>query len=149
MILAERNYETHDQELLAIVKSFKYWCHYLEGSWHLITVLVDHANLCYFMITKELSRRQVRWAEHLAAFDFEIQYHKGVTNLADGPSRWPDFEQTLGDKQILLPTLQQKLRYGMLTRSKLHVAADSGMPIDCEGDAQKGVTPQEAKCARE
>jgi hypothetical protein len=28
MIPAERNYDTHDQELLAIVKSFKQWRHY-------------------------------------------------------------------------------------------------------------------------
>ena len=32
MTPAERNYDTHDQELLAIVKSFKQWRHYLEGS---------------------------------------------------------------------------------------------------------------------
>ena len=34
MIPAERNYETHDQELLAIVTAFKQWRHYLEGSFH-------------------------------------------------------------------------------------------------------------------
>ena len=45
MTLAERNYDTHDQELLAIVKSFKRWRHYLEGSRHPIVVLVDHTNL--------------------------------------------------------------------------------------------------------
>ena len=87
MTSAERNYDTHDQELLAIVKSFKQWRHYLEGSRHPIMVLVDHANLRYFMTTKELSRRQVRWAERLAAFDFEIQYRKGSMNPADRPSR--------------------------------------------------------------
>ena len=32
MIPAKHNYETHDQELLAIVMCFKQWCHYLEGS---------------------------------------------------------------------------------------------------------------------
>src|SRR5437016_12340465 len=83
MTPAERNYDTHDQELLAIVKSFKQWRHYLEGSRHPIVVLADHANLQYFMTTKELSRRQARWAERLATFDFEIQYRKGSTNPAD------------------------------------------------------------------
>ncbi len=31
MIPAECNYETHDQELLAIVMAFKHWRHYVEG----------------------------------------------------------------------------------------------------------------------
>src|SRR5438270_474798 len=92
MTPAERNYDTHDQELLAIVKPFKQWRHYLEGSRHPIMVLVDYANLRYFITTKELSRCQARWAERLAAFDFEIQYRKGSTNPADGPSRPPDDE---------------------------------------------------------
>ena len=34
MIPAETRYETHDGELLAIVKAFKTWKHYLEGSQH-------------------------------------------------------------------------------------------------------------------
>ena len=55
MIPAERNYEMHDQELLAIVMCFKQWRHYLEGSQHPICVLTDHANLRAFMTTKELS----------------------------------------------------------------------------------------------
>jgi hypothetical protein len=59
---AERNYETHDGELLAIVKAFKHWRHYLEGSQHLIQVLTDHNNLKYFMDTTVLSQQQARWA---------------------------------------------------------------------------------------
>ena len=49
MILAEWNYETHDQELLAIVTAFKHWQHYLEGSFHPVEVLTNHSNLKYFM----------------------------------------------------------------------------------------------------
>ena len=55
----ECHYETHDKELLAIVESFKRWCHYLEGSQFPVCVLCDHANLCYFMTTKELNGRQI------------------------------------------------------------------------------------------
>ena len=55
----ERHYETHDKELLAIVESFKRWHHYLEGSQFPMYILCDHANLCYFMITKELNGRQI------------------------------------------------------------------------------------------
>jgi hypothetical protein len=110
MIPAERNYETHDQELLAIVMCFKHWRHYLEGSRRPVVVLSDHANLRYFMTTKELTRRQARWAERLSAFDFEILYRKGSTNPADGPSRRPDYEPEEEWAQgLLLPTLQMKL----------------------------------------
>ena len=45
------NYGTPDQELYAIVYSFKQWRHYLEGSEHTIEVLSDHANLQAFMKT--------------------------------------------------------------------------------------------------
>jgi hypothetical protein len=52
----EENYKIHDSELLSIVKSFKHWWHYLEGSQYPVTVLSNHANLRYFMTTKELNR---------------------------------------------------------------------------------------------
>ena len=111
MIPAERNYETHDAELLAVVMCFKHWRHYLEGSRFPIVVITDHNNLRYFMTTKELTRRQARWAERLSAFDFEIVHRAGKVNPADGPSRRPDYEP--GDNKeedILLPTLQNKLK---------------------------------------
>ena len=109
MIPAEQNYETHDQELLAIVQAFKTWRHYLEGSTETIEVWSDHNNLRGFMKQKELNSRQARWALALAAFDFEIFHRPGKTNPADGPSRRPDYEGTSPDKTTLLPTLQNKL----------------------------------------
>ncbi len=45
MIPAETRYETHDGELLAIVKAFKTWRHYLESCKHEVLVLTDHNNL--------------------------------------------------------------------------------------------------------
>ena len=56
----ERNYETHDGEMIAIVEAFKQWQHYLEGARHQILVLTDHHNLKKFMETKRLSDRQIR-----------------------------------------------------------------------------------------
>ena len=110
---AERNYETHDSELLAIVKSFVHWRHYLEGSQHPIQVLSDHNNLKYFMETIVLSRRQARWAQTLSAYDFTISYQQGKANPADAPSRRPDYEPADGEQNIMLPTLQNKLRQAM------------------------------------
>ncbi len=63
IIPAETRYETHEQELLAIVEIFKTWRHYLEGCKYEVCVLTDHNNLRRFMDTKSLSSRQVRWAQ--------------------------------------------------------------------------------------
>ena len=70
----ELNYDVHNKELLAIVDVFEEWQAYLEGSRHLIVVYSDHKNLSYFTTTKKLNRRQVRWAELLASYNFLIHY---------------------------------------------------------------------------
>ena len=83
---AETQYRTHNREMLAIYAAFKQWWCYLEGSRFPIVILSDHANLQYFMMTKELSRRQAQWAEELSAYDFIIQHCAGKNNPADAPS---------------------------------------------------------------
>ena len=65
MIPAETRYKTHDDELLAIVKAFKTWKHYLEACKHEVLALNDHNNLSRFMDMKSLSSCQVRWAQAL------------------------------------------------------------------------------------
>jgi hypothetical protein len=77
---AEINYEVHDNELLAVVDSFKVWCRYLEGTVGTVMVFSDHQNLEYFTTTKALNRRQGRWAQELAAYDFKIVYRPGSQN---------------------------------------------------------------------
>lgn len=74
---AECNYEIYDKELLAIVRCFEGWRSELQGAHFPIHVLTDHRNLEYFMTTKQLTRRQVRWSEFLAQFDFIIRYRPG------------------------------------------------------------------------
>jgi hypothetical protein len=53
LIAAEYNYDTHNQELLAIVNSLDHWRHYLEGIQ--FEVLTDHYNLKWFIETKILN----------------------------------------------------------------------------------------------
>ena len=77
MILEETWYETHNQQLLAIVEAFKPWRHYLEGCKFEVLVLTDHNNLCQLMDTKSLSSRQVRWAQELSQYHFRIDYCYG------------------------------------------------------------------------
>jgi hypothetical protein len=59
---AESNYEIHDKKLLAIVPAMEEWRGELIGVENPFVVLSDHKNLQYFMITRKLSERQVRWS---------------------------------------------------------------------------------------
>lgn len=109
LVQAERNYEIFDKELLAIVASFKEWRHYLEGNPNRLEVIVytDHRNLETFMTTKQLTRRQARWAETLGCFDFHIRFRPGrQAAKPDALSRRPD----------LKPTEDEKLTFGQLLR---------------------------------
>ena len=45
IIPAEIKYKMHNGELLAILKVFKTWKHYLEGSQHKVLMLTNHNNL--------------------------------------------------------------------------------------------------------
>ena len=109
MIPAERNYKTHDQELLAIVTAFKQWRHCLEGSFHPVKMLTDHNNLKYFMGLAQLNGRQARWAMKLSMFDFFITHRPRKTNPVDAPSRQLDYRGENESLSQLLPTLQHKL----------------------------------------
>src|SRR5258706_2752914 len=74
---AEKNYDTHDKELLAIFEAFKNWRHFLEGSAEVIDTVTDHKNLEYFMSSKKLSHCQGRWAEFLMQFNMKVQFRPG------------------------------------------------------------------------
>jgi hypothetical protein len=57
-----------------------------------VQVWTDHKNLIYFTTSKMLNRRQVRWAETLASYNFTITYRKGSENArADALSRRTDY----------------------------------------------------------
>ena len=54
----EKNYPTHDLELVAVVFALKIWRHYLYGV-H-CDIYTDHKNLKYIFTQKELNMRQRR-----------------------------------------------------------------------------------------
>lgn len=92
MTSAEKNYDTYDGELLALVDSFKAWRQYVEGAQHQIDWLTDHNNLQGFFTTKTLSRRQVRWAELLSTVGLRTTHKPGKENgAAVAASRQPDY----------------------------------------------------------
>jgi hypothetical protein len=75
----EHNYKIHDVKMLAIIRGFKEWRHYLEGARHSIKVLTDHKNLKYFCVAQKLNRRQARWLLYLSCFDFTLQHKPGTS----------------------------------------------------------------------
>ena len=82
----ETRYTTTEQELLAVVYCFKQWRCYLQGP----TVLLhtDHEPLTWFQTQPKLSRRQARWAEFMAQFQYTWLYVAGDRNIvADALSR--------------------------------------------------------------
>lgn len=67
-IAAKRNYPTHEQELLAVVAALKACRVDLLGV--RFRVLTDHDTLKHFNTQPTLSKRQARWTETLADYDY-------------------------------------------------------------------------------
>jgi hypothetical protein len=76
----EYNYEIYDKKLLTIIRCFEQWRAELQSMKTFINVLTDHKSLKYFMITKKLNKRQTKWAEFFAEFEFEIAYQSEKKN---------------------------------------------------------------------
>lgn len=73
---AEANYEIHDKELLAIIRSLKEWRPELKMV-QKFTIVTDHKNLQYFRKAQYLSERQMRWSALLSEFDYDLRYRPG------------------------------------------------------------------------
>jgi len=95
---AERNYEIHDKELLAIVQALKHFRHYLQGNVHQTQIFSDHANLKYFTTKQTLTRRQAQWSILLGTYDYVIIPKPGKLNQADGLSRCPDYKEGIASE---------------------------------------------------
>jgi hypothetical protein len=106
---AERNYDVHDKEMLAIVFACIEWRPLLLSLSSTFTILSDHKSLEYFMTTKILNRRQARWAERLADFNFTLTYRPGVLNTsADALSRRDDAKDLSGGTSSAQTSFFQK-----------------------------------------
>jgi hypothetical protein len=82
----ERNYATHDLELVGIVHALWMWRHYLMGK--KFELRIDHIVLKYIFEQPTLNDRQTRWLEFLSEYDFDIKHIKGKENkVVNAPSR--------------------------------------------------------------
>src|SRR6266536_431634 len=111
---AKCNYQIHDKEILAIVKSLEEWRPELQRKQDRFEIYTDHKSLEYFMTTKQLTARQARWAEALSEYYFIITYRPGKDNVqADALTRRSD--DVANQDQLKKATRQQIL----LTSDKL------------------------------
>ncbi|KAJ9520936.1 hypothetical protein QJQ45_014130 [Haematococcus lacustris] len=92
LLPAERNYPTHEQELLSLVEALKVWRHYLLGA-H-FTLLTDNWANKHLQTQPRLdSRRQARWMEVLQEYNCHIDHIPGKQNVvADALSRRADYQ---------------------------------------------------------
>jgi len=76
-------------------------------------VKTDHKNLTSFLTTKELNRKQVKWAEMLAKYYFEIEHVKKSDNAkADALSRKEELQRNNKVSGALLKSDKNgKIRY--------------------------------------
>jgi hypothetical protein len=79
LIVHEKNYPTHDLELVVIVSALKIWRHYLFSS--RFEVFSDHKSLKYLFDQNELNMRQRTWLELSKDCDFGLNYHPGKANV--------------------------------------------------------------------
>jgi hypothetical protein len=75
----ERNYATHDLEIVAIVHALMLWRHYLIGK--KFELRTDHSGLKYLFEKQGLKYvRQTRWLKFLSEYEFDIKHFKGKEN---------------------------------------------------------------------
>jgi hypothetical protein len=124
---AEINYEIHDKELLSIISTVKHFRGELRSCKDKFTILSDHRNLQYFMTTRRLSERQIRWAEELSYYNFTIKFRAGKDSekpdllsrraqvmLKDLSDEWLNERkfQLIRDRWLSPPMLTKETVYG-------------------------------------
>ena len=83
---AQRNYNTTENELLAVVYALDKFIPYFVGSF--IVILTDHSTLKYLLTKQDTKARLIKWVLMLQEFNLQIQDKKGVENVvADHLSR--------------------------------------------------------------
>ena len=99
---AERNYDIHDCELLALMRGLNHWRHLLVGTPTPITVYTDHKNLQYYCHPQHINRRVARYIPCLADYNYVLVHLPGDSNKADALSRRPDLHSGADDNDEVL-----------------------------------------------
>jgi RNase H-like domain found in reverse transcriptase/Integrase zinc binding domain len=99
---AERGYDIHNHELLAIVHGLEHWRHLLLSSPFKVMVISDHLNLKYYQEPRKINRHVARYLPKLGEFNLQIVHKPRKTNKVDLLSRCPDFDQGKNDNEEVL-----------------------------------------------
>ncbi|QRW26386.1 Retrotransposable element Tf2 protein [Rhizoctonia solani] len=98
------NYDTHNKELLAIIKALEEWWIFLESTDKPIQVFTDHRNIEYWMQARTFNCRHACWQIFLSNFNFEIHYCLGKkSGKPDALSRRSDYTDTPQDPEVMIP----------------------------------------------
>ena len=74
---AEINYDIYNKEILAIISTLKFQKLKLKGYSPFI-ILTDYKNLEYFIVKRQLSKRQIQQFKLLSQFQFSLVYRLGI-----------------------------------------------------------------------
>ena len=77
----ECNYEIYDKKLFAIIRCFEKWRFEFKATDLSMKIFTDHKSLEYFMTTKKLIKRQIKWFEFLSQYNFVIMYQSDAQNV--------------------------------------------------------------------
>jgi hypothetical protein len=118
----EKNYPTHDLELVAVVHALKIWRHYLMGN--RCNIFTDHKSLKYIFTQSDLNMRQRRWLELKKDYDLEVHYHPGKANVvADVLSRKHCNYVTLETYNEVLCEEMRKLNLELVEHGNLYAVS--------------------------
>ena len=118
MMSAECNYEIYDKKLLIIIRCLKHWRFELKFTDISMKIFSDHKALKTFMTSKNLTRRQTRWAEILSEYNFKIMYQSGsrnvkanvFTRLSESISKSENDARIKQQHQVILTSNRLKIR---------------------------------------
>jgi hypothetical protein len=96
---AERGYNIHDRELLAVVRGLENWRHHLMGAKHKVTIYTDHTNLQYYRQPQKINQHVARYIPRLAEYNFKLIHKPGKYNKAGHLSRRLDYDEGKEDNQ--------------------------------------------------
>ena len=85
--------------------TLKHWRHLTQKTKHKLFVHIDHKRLMFFLETKQLNPKQIRWLKKIACYDFAIKYKKKNNIGADALSKKPDYKNP---NKLIKPMLVKK-----------------------------------------